>query len=265
MAVMAYRRFKLVKPAVIVGTSGKGGTGKTTFLALSLKKFLEKENSILVIDADPAANMGETLGVRIEKTLGSAIDELRLELHSEKVSPEITKRELIEGRVHKVLFEAPKFDLLAMGALERKGCFCIINTLLTEIVDKLSSNYELVLMDMPAGLEHVTRRTSKAIDIMYILSDASKMALESAGRIVDLAKKVNITFKKTYLVGNRIENLDDIFKSYAENHRIVYAGSVPNDPEIQKYNLLGKSLLEIPESSSAYKAVAEIIGSTCDL
>jgi CO dehydrogenase maturation factor len=248
---------------MIIGASGKGGTGKTTFLALTLKRLLEgKIDDILVIDADPATNIGELLNVKIEKTLGTEINELRLEIQKGETSPGITKRDLIQLMVHEVVVETPKFDLLAMGALERRGCFCLINTLLTEIVDVLSGNYNIVLMDTPAGLEHIARRTSRDVDVMYILSDASKMGLQSVGRIVDLAKKVDVKFKKMYLIGNRATNLDKIFKAYAERYEIEYAGSIPEDSQIEAYNLLGKSLLELPENSPAYKAAAAIANAT---
>ncbi|KKK41830.1 MAG: CobQ/CobB/MinD/ParA nucleotide binding domain protein, partial [Candidatus Lokiarchaeum sp. GC14_75] len=58
----------------IISFSGKGGVGKSTLLVLMLKYILEtKENlDILVIDADPDANIGDIIGkeIHFKETVG---------------------------------------------------------------------------------------------------------------------------------------------------------------------------------------------------
>jgi CO dehydrogenase maturation factor len=147
-----------------------------------------------------------------------------------------------------------------MGALEREGCFCYINTVLTSLLDEYIQNYEVVLMDMPAGLEHIARRTNRNVEQLYVITDASQMGLQTALRIKELSQKLKAQFKQIYLVANRVsETALDFIKRYAENNSLNFVGQIPTDPSVQEYNLIGKSLLEIPTDSSAYQAVQEIL------
>ena len=155
--------------------------------------------------------------------------------------------------------EDDRFDLLAMGRGEGEGCYCFINSVLTRIIDVLSKNYDITLIDMEAGLEHFSRRTDRDVDTLLIITDPSKMGFETARRIKELTKEVHIDFKNIYLIGNRFpEDLQDALRKLSEELDIQLIGIIPNDDKVAKYNLQGKSLLLIPDDSPAVKAVREI-------
>lgn len=245
----------------MVSVSGKGGTGKTTVAALILKLLLEGTGkTVLVVDADPATNLPDVLGVPVKKTVGMVEDEFRRRLEVGAIPPTVMKMELLEAWVYNVLAETPRFDLLAMGRSEGEGCYCMVNHLLTRIVDTLSRNYDVTLMDMEAGLEHLSRRTDRDVDIMLITTDPSKMGLQTASRIRELAEEVHIGFRRIYLVGNQFPaGMEGELRKRAEGMGLELAGVIPNDPDVASYNLVGRPLLELPGDAVSVGAVRGIM------
>jgi CO dehydrogenase maturation factor len=228
-------------------------------MALVLKSFLtDGMENILVVDADPDANMPEVLNLEVKGSVAMAVHELKDKVDS--LPRDFNKDAFLETKVFGLLHEGEQFDLLVMGAVEKEGCFCMPNTMLANIVDTLSKNYRLVLMDLPAGLEHVTRRTSRNVDLMYILTDSSKMGLETAARIRRFASKIEGKIEKMVIVGNRLpEDVGEKIRVKAEEIGAGYGGTIPVDDMITEYNMEGRSLLELPENSSAYQAVRGIL------
>lgn len=245
----------------VISISGKGGVGKTTVAALLLNLLLKDSGrSILVVDADPATNLPDVLGVKVEKTVGMVVDELRRKISDGSLSTAISKEDLLEAWIYEVLVETPKFDLLAMGRSEGEGCYCMVNHMLTKILDAISKNYDVTLMDMEAGLEHLSRRTDRDVDVMLVVADPTKMGLRTALRIKELAKEVHINFKEMFLVGNKVpKDLEDSFGEEAENLGLKLAGTIPPDQNVLNYSLLGKPLLNLPEDTPALKAMERIL------
>ena len=250
-----------MREKLVVSVSGKGGSGKTTVAALILKHLLEhSDRTILVVDADPSTNLPDVLGVHVEKTVGMVESEFRRKLDEGVIPPNVTKKELLEAWVYNVLVENPRFDLLAMGRSEGEGCYCSVNYLLTMIVDTLSKNYDVTLMDMEAGLEHLSRRTDRDVDIMLIVTDPSKMGLQTVARIKELTKEVNIQFKKMYVIGNQFpEDMVDTLQEHVEAFGLKLAGVIPADANVMRYNIAGQPLLELPEDAPSVKAMTRIV------
>lgn len=242
---------------MIVSISGKGGSGKTVLAALLLKALLEGKNDILAVDADPATNLHQVLGVNIKRTVGDIVAQLKEKIIGDELPPEVDKRSFLERLILETLVETEHFDLLSMGRIEAEGCYCLINALLADIVDSLSKFYGYVLMDMEAGLEHISRRTNRGVDVMLIVTDPSKMGFQTAERIYKLAQKVRINFGRVYVVGNMFPE-DPEFRSALEGIGIEVAGIIPIDPNISAFNLSGRSLLEIPDNSPAIVAARQV-------
>lgn len=245
----------------IISISGKGGTGKTTLVALLLRVLIEHRpnDSILVVDADPAANLPEVLGVKVDKTVGMVANKLKRDIEKGKIPMGISKRELLEAWIYDTLVELSDYDLLVMGRTEGEGCYCYVNSLLTRILDILASNYDVVLMDMEAGLEHISRRTDKDVDIMIIVVDPSLMSLRTAKRIRELIKEVHVDVKEVYLVGNRFPNKAiSMLKRWTSENGMKLAGVIPEDENIYEYNISGIPLLKLPNDTPALKAVRGI-------
>jgi len=249
----------------VISVSGKGGTGKTTFSALLVKHLIESATDpVLVVDADPATNLPSVLGVEVKKTVGDVTDELKKRIGEGTIPPTVSKEGLLESWVFETLVEGTRFDVLAMGRSEGEGCYCYVNSVLTKILDTLTKNYSITIMDMEAGLEHLSRRTERDVDYMFITSDASRMGLETARRIRELLDEVDIKVGKAFLVGNMFSgHSSEIFAREARKHGLELIGILPFDPDVSSYNIQGRSLLELPDSSPSFLAVKAIARKLC--
>jgi len=250
------------KRNLVIAVSGKGGVGKTTTTALMIKILSEEKNrrSILAIDANPDSNLPDLLGTSVNKTVGMVTDDLKKAIEKNEIPIGMTKEAILESRIFEILKETPNFDLLVMGRGEGEGCYCPVNAFLAHIIDRLAKNYDLTLMDMEAGLEHLSRRTDRDVDIMIIVTDPSSMGLQTAKRIKELAKEVHIEFKKTYLIGNRFNpQMENTLKEEAKKLGIEFAGIIPPDENISKYNLTGKPLTQLPDKSPALLSIKKIL------
>jgi CO dehydrogenase maturation factor len=146
-----------------------------------------------------------------------------------------------------------------MGQPEGPGCYCAANALLTGFLEKLSDNYPYIVMDNEAGMEHISRLTTKNVDVLLIVSDSSRRGLQAAFRIKDLAKCLNIGVGKSYLVMNQVkETPSDTVKRIVSEEGLALAGSIPDDDTIYDYDLNGRPTLEIPADNHAVQAAFEI-------
>ncbi len=246
---------------LMISVSGKGGTGKTSIVALMLRHLIEKTDKVvLLVDADPATNLPDLLGVAVTQTVGMAADQLKKKITQGSLSPTVPKERVLEGWVHQSLVEREKFDLLAMGRTEGEGCYCYVNNLLTRIVGALTNNYDVILMDMEAGLEHISRRTDRDVDIMFVVTDGSMMGFNTAKRIKDLAEEMRIAFKKIYLIANMVPlSVENELKSKAKELDLELIGVVPYDSKLMEFNMKGKSVFDLQPDSEAFIAVEKIL------
>ena len=249
-----------MRERLVISVSGKGGVGKTTFSALLSHVLTDKTNrSLLVVDADPVMNLPRALGLEVNRTVGASATELREKIDKGTLPRGATKQDMLEGDVFESLIEGDEYDFLAMGRTEGEGCYCFVNRILTQILDTLTKNYEITLMDMSAGLEHLSRRTDRNVDILIIVVDPSRAAYEASLRIKELAKEVHISFKRILIVGNRFpEGMEQDLRTQLEDQGLELIGMIPNDDELARFNYLGKPLTELPLTSEALAAVESI-------
>jgi len=239
-----------------IAITGKGGTGKTTFAALLIKYLsAAPSGTILAVDADPNSNLNERLGLSIERTIGN----LREDLLKESLPAGVPKNELIEYQIRLALVEGDAFDLIVMGRPEGPGCYCYVNSVLRDVIDRLSNNYDYVVIDNEAGMEHLSRRTTRDVDVLFIMSDATKLGIITASRIKKLSEDLDITIGKAYLVLNELrDDIPNSIKDQIAQEGLDLVGVIPTDNLIENYAVQGRSLLELPGDSAAFKAVMEI-------
>jgi len=241
--------------AYSIGLAGKGGTGKTTVAGLLIKYLVEKGKApVLAVDADANANLNEVLGVEVQETIGDAREEMK-----KGVATGITKNIFMEMKLEQALVEAEGYDLLVMGRPEGPGCYCAANTLLTNYLDRLIKNYAYVVVDNEAGMEHISRLTTNNIDLLLVVSDASRRGIQAAARIIELTQQLPLNIKqKALLVNQSKEGQEkDIDKSLQE-FGLELSGVIPEDPLIRDFDLSGKPTTQLTVKSKAVEAAFSI-------
>lgn len=240
----------------MIAVAGKGGTGKTTFTAILLKELVSKKKAaILAVDADPNANLNEALGLEVENTIAEAVDSVK----ANEVPSGMTKEGFIEWKLSQSLVETQHIDLLVLGVPHGAGCYCYPNDLLRRHLGNLRENYDYVVTDNEAGLEHLSRQVVQDIDYFFIISDASARGIRSAGRVHEIVKGLQTKVHNTYLVVTKaMDSIDDLMGEIKDTG-LELIGVIPYDPAVAEYDLKSKPLYDLPDDSIAVAAVREII------
>jgi CO dehydrogenase maturation factor len=240
----------------IIAIAGKGGIGKSTIASLIIRKLKEKKSgSILGVDADPNSNLGEFLGLKPAKSIGEVLDEISA--NKDKIPAGMTKDRYIEYEVQTHIEEGDGFDILSMGRPEGPGCYCYVNNILRNVVGKLIKDYDFVVIDNEAGLEHLSRKTTGFADVLLVVSDQSPAGLRAAKRISELTLELKIKTKKRFLLINRSDK--EIDNDKLAGMGLDYLGSIPADRQIEKISFSGDSLEELKKDSGAYSSLEKII------
>ena len=168
-----------------IAVAGKGGSGKTTISSLIIRHLIKTGyDPILAVDADPNANLGESMGIDVKETVGTMLD--RFQKEKNEIPAGMTKEAYLELKLNNLIIENKGFDLISMGRGEGQDCYCYPNTILRKVIDRLSENYAFVVMDNEAGMEHLSRGTTRDIDELLIVSNHSVKGVRTIGRIKEL-------------------------------------------------------------------------------
>jgi CO dehydrogenase maturation factor len=249
----------------VIAVTGKGGTGKTAVTAMLIRHLLKgsaRKYRILAIDADPDANLADALGVTVGKTIGDMREFMQQSRYT--ASPDTDKQALFESKLFEILAEEEGYDLLVMGKPEGSGCYCFVNNLLRGIMDKTVSDYDLTIIDTPAGLEHLSRKTIPDLDILVVVTDESRRGLTTAERIRDLAGEIELRYKEMYVVVNKVtpERKQKVLEN-ARGVGLKVIGTIPYDELLAKFDLVGDPLIGLPDDTPAVvemKGVVREIG-----
>jgi CO dehydrogenase maturation factor len=242
-----------------IAVAGKGGTGKTSLASLVIRYLLKKgAGPILAIDADPNANLGESLGLDIKQTVGSII----ASFNEEKINipPGMTKEAYLDIKLNGAIVEAKNIDLVTMGRGEGPDCYCYPNVILRKFADTLSGNYPYMVMDNEAGMEHLSRRTTQNVDELLLVSDHSVKGVRTLARIKELVSELKLVVKRQSVLINLVPNgLDPAVAAEMSRLGIEADAVIPLDDEIYQYDIQLKPLLDLPDSSKAVRAVDSLM------
>ena len=241
----------------IVAIAGKGGTGKSTISAL-LIDWLIKNNkgSVLAVDADPNSNLANYLGLSQKETVGDIIDDIAK--HPDKVPASMGKNQYIEYRIQTTLTESGGVDLLSMGRPEGPGCYCYANNALRGIIEKLINSYDSIIIDNEAGMEHLSRRTTRKADSVVIVSDFSAVGLRAAGRILELVKELELDVKNKFLIVNRAKKDLKLLRKEIDSLKIELIGVILEDKELLKLSVADKPVTALKNNSIILKEIDRI-------
>ncbi len=241
-----------------IAIAGKGGTGKTTFAAL-LIQLLTSKGAVLAIDADPSTNLHMALGLPLGPAVGDIREEMLLLVKKGQFSPVIAKRDYLELKVQEALVESQGVDLLIMGRPEGPGCYCAANEMLRNIVERLSKNYDFVVVDCEAGMEHLSRHTAGDVDSLILLTDTSQRSLIAARRMKELVAELKTSVGRVGVIVNRLRNgLPPAFAKELAEAGLELWGVLPDNEDLKDLEIQGKAVVNLPSSSPLRQAVAQI-------
>ena len=246
---------------------GKGGVGKTTVAALFIK-LLSQKGLVLAVDADPSTNLNQALGLSVDdsRTVGRIREEMAEDVSKGRFSPVVSKQEYLFGKIIESLVESRGFDLLAMGRPEGPGCYCAANAFLRSSLDKLVQDYKYnyIVMDCEAGMEHISRQTTRDVDVLLIMSDPTIRGITAAGRMKKLIEELRSNVGKVGLIINRVrgELSPEMNKAIDESGLQVIA-LIPEDPEMAGLEMSGRPVTELSQESPLQLKVKEIVEGLC--
>ncbi len=246
----------------MIAMTGKGGVGKTTLSALAIRSLVGRgAGPVLAVDADSNANLNELLGVPYAASVGGIRESARRQAAALKG---VSKQEFLDLRVQEALVEQDGFDLLVMGRPEGQGCYCFANNVLRDILQRLAGNYRTVVLDSEAGLEHISRRTLFALDLLVLVSDASVRGVRTAARISALADEVGLPAKQRGLVVNRAPHgeLSAALRAEIEAAGLPVLAVVPFDPSVAAMDANGSGVGAIPQNAPI-RAALDCLLETC--
>ncbi len=235
-----------------IAIAGKGGVGKSTIAALLVRALHERTGKVIMaVDADPNSNLGEKLGMRVERTIGDLREDLLKK--ADEVPVGQSKQDFVRYQMQLAMVEGSSFDLLTMGRPEGPGCYCFINNILRIFLDQAMEKYDHVVIDNEAGMEHLSRRTSKHIDAFLVVSDDTKIGVETAVRILSLAKEMGIEVGRSTLVLNKVKgDVHSVVKVVAQASKFEHAVVLPFDRDVEKASIEGRPVIELPDGNSLY-------------
>jgi CO dehydrogenase maturation factor len=250
--------------AYTIAVAGKGGVGKTTLAGLLIEYLIAKDRTpILAVDADANSNLNEVLGVDVRVTLGNLRENIvNADLDENSPVPaSMTKQDYLDSSFPGAITEEDDYDLLVMGRTQGKGCYCYVNGLLQTQLRRFANNYKYVIVDNEAGMEHISRGILPGVDMVLIVSDASRRGIQAAARIRDLIADLDIRASAVKLIVNRVTGADVSAPIAAEIEKngFDFAGAVPADEIITKYDEEGSPTSRLPEGSAARDAYYAIL------
>lgn len=206
----------------------------------------DKKGSVLAIDADPNSTLPEALGVTGHETVAGICDEVSKQMTN--IPAGMTKDRFIEMKVQEALVEEKGFDLLVMGRPEGPGCYCYVNNLLRDMMARVIKNYDFVVIDNAAGMEHISRRTMRTIDRLLLVSDYSIIGIRSAKKIHELAKDLGIKVGANALIINKVTGFLEPLQAEIRAVGTKFIGTIPFNENVDKWSISNKPIFEFEDS-----------------
>jgi CO dehydrogenase maturation factor len=252
-----------------IALAGKGGVGKTTISAMVIKYLASTGASTLAIDADPSSNLNMVLGLDLDWTVGDIREDMLAQVKQTLTAGGaamgtlpggVSKREYLDYQIHSALAEGNRYDLIAMGRSEGQGCYCAVNHNLREVVDAISKNYQYVVIDNEAGMEHLSRRTTRDVQHLLVVTDPTQRGIVAAERIAGFRSALDIHIEHTYLILNGLMgSIPAPLQAKIDTLDIPLLGTIQRDSQIAEFEFSGQPLVEIGDESAVYQSVAGML------
>ncbi|MEE8452351.1 MAG: AAA family ATPase [Thermoguttaceae bacterium] len=245
---------------ISIAIAGKGGTGKTTLSALLVRTFRESDiRPILAVDADPNSTLADALGVE----QGMLLADIREKGSSSEGSPAsgVGRARAIGDDLQRAITEAEGFDLVTMGQPEGPRCYCYVNTLLRKSLDDLAGNYDAIVLDNEAGMEHLSRRTTNDVDVLIGVMNPTLPSFRAVKRIMTLSRKLPVNIAHRAVVVTRVgpDGIPEPVMAGLAELDVPRLIDVPQDDNVERAGAVGESVFTLPAESPALVAANRIV------
>ncbi len=175
----------------------------------------------------------------------------------------MSKENLVELLIERSIAEQNGFDLLTMGRPEGPGCYCYVNNLLRRYIDRCSTHYPFVVVDNEAGMEHLSRRTTHDVDLLLIVAEPTRVGIDSAKRVFDLAEQLPITVKNRLVVINKAPDaaLSPAAQARLDELGLDAAAVFVHDPAIYELAAEGRPLSDLPDDNPTRVKLGQVLDS----
>jgi CO dehydrogenase maturation factor len=234
---------------VKLAVSGKGGVGKTTFSALLALGLSNHGYKVVAVDADPDSNLSAALGISADiiaqaKPL-TAMDDLIEERTGVKPGERGAFFKLnpyVEDIPDRFGQKIDNVRVLTLGSCKKggTGCYCAENVMVRRLIDHLLlKEGEALVIDMEAGIEHLSRGTAASVGALITVVEPGMRSVETAQRVNELAKDLGIS--NHFIVGNKIKGEKDrkFLISWLRDYEFL--GFLPFDTRLMDADREGKS------------------------
>ena len=242
-----------------IAVVGKGGVGKSVITALLAKVISQKYNyKLLLIDADPTHPHLSNMVKLVPK---QSLEEIRTDIIESAVKNEKSPKKIaknIDFKVYNSMAESKDFCLFSIGQPEGPGCFCPSNTLLKRVIESISKDFDIILMDCEAGLEQINRLVLESVDMILIVTDISLRSVETANSIRNSAKKFT-NYKKLGIIVNKVKGNINLIIEKLNQLNFPLLGQIPEDETIIKQDLEGKPIIDLPEDAPSLEVVKSLV------
>jgi len=250
----------MMRKGKIIAVAGKGGTGKTAISARLITEILKlaagQDVCILAVDADADSNLPEALGISYNKTAGDIRESLLEDKHRDVT---LDVRSQFEGKIAAIIEEEEQYDLLVMGRPEGPGCYCPVNHIIRMIIDTLTKNYDYTIIDCEAGLEHLSRRTTRDVDVMLVVLDTTLKSIKTALRLRRIAEEIDADVKQMMNIANKIpEGMEAAIIEEAKKYGLTIEEIIPFDPLIPEYDFKGVPIVDLPDDAPSVIGIRRI-------
>jgi len=244
--------------AKILAVAGKGGVGKTSISAAMVRLLAKAypDKRLLAIDADPAVGLSTALGI----APGTTLDDIRKD-----VTGEVTEREgggvsdileSVRGRLLQAMQHPAGYDFFAIGRPETAGCYCAVNTYLRQVISLLIHDYDYVVVDSEAGIEQVNRRVLEKVTHLLLVSDASRKGTRVIQTVKDVADEL-VMYEQCGAIINRVT--DPALMDAVDTGDIPILAVIGEDADQTEFDILGKSVFDLPEDADILRGTAEAL------
>ncbi len=239
-------------------STGRGGTGKSTFVAL-MSRYLKPPS--LLIDLDPDLSLADMLGIDLAEQGKRTVVEALYDAVKERQrggSPLTPVEDRFKGLLWAdCLYEGRGFDLITLGTKDLEGCYCFPDHLLRKTISRIAQNYQNVVIDSPAGLEHLNRNIVSEVDDLFLILDPSEKSLTHIKKVKTILREVGMIYHRFYLVGNYM--FDEASERHFREAGETFLGKIDYDPQVEAVNLAGTPLPKLPEDSAAVRSIKKIL------